>query len=93
MEIYDGAVGFERELHSIHDARILYEIENREEKAVQVEPEFDPSLVAIVAVVLIIGVALCVGIAFYYKGRSSSKEASANQVNPISTQPIGLTPS
>jgi hypothetical protein len=70
-------------LHSIRDDRILYAIENREEKTVQVEPEFASSQVAIVAVVLAVAFALCVGLVFYYKRRSSSKEASANQTNPM----------
>ena len=70
-------------LHSIRDDRILYAIVNREEKTEQVEPEFASSLVAIVAVVLTLAFALCVGIVFYYKRRSSSREASANQLIPM----------
>ena len=65
-------------LHSISD-RILYAIENREDKTGQVEPQIAPFLVAIVAVVLTLSFALGVGIVFYYKRRSRSREASANQ--------------
>jgi hypothetical protein len=71
-------------LHSIRDDRILYAIVNRAEKTGQVEPDFaSSSLVAFVAVVLAVAFALCVGLVFYYKRRSSSKEASANQTNPM----------
>jgi hypothetical protein len=72
-------------LHSIRDDRIFYAIVNRAEKTGQVEPEFASSLVAIVAVVLAVAFALCVGIVFYYKRRSRSREVSSNQVKSNGT--------